>query len=134
MFSRISTIAFFALFAFTLLATASPGYVKRWATTTPPVTTTVTVTAPATTSTVTAGQCSTGPVQCCTSTETAGSAAGAAVLGLLGIVVQDATVLLGLGCSGINVAGGGTCNSQAVCCQDNAVGGLISIGCIPVTI
>ncbi|KAF9072203.1 hydrophobin, partial [Rhodocollybia butyracea] len=89
---------------------------------------------PATTSTVTASQCSTGSIQCCTSTETAGSAAGAALLGLLGIVVQDVTALIGLGCSGINVAGGGTCSSQAVCCQDNAVGGLISIGCIPVTL
>ncbi|KAF9017498.1 hypothetical protein BDP27DRAFT_1355860 [Rhodocollybia butyracea] len=53
-----------------------------------------------------ASSCSTGPVQC----------------------------LIGLTCSGINIAGGGTCSAQAVCCTDNAVGGLISVGCAPVTL
>ncbi|KAI0355220.1 hydrophobin 1 [Trametes cingulata] len=81
--------------------------------------------------------CSTGDIQCCQSTETAGSAAGAALLGLLGIVVQDVNVLLGVTCSPITVIGvgsGGSCDAQAVCCQDNSHGGLVSIGCVPVTL
>ncbi|KAF9061190.1 fungal hydrophobin-domain-containing protein [Rhodocollybia butyracea] len=89
---------------------------------------------PATTVTIPASQCSTGPVQCCDSTETAGSGLGSLLLGLLGIVVQDLDLLLGVSCSPIDVLGGGTCTSQAVCCEDNAVGGLISIGCIVVTL
>ncbi|KAI0764928.1 fungal hydrophobin [Fomes fomentarius] len=63
------------------------------------------------------GSCSTGPVQCCNSTEKG--------------IVGD----IGLGCSPITVIGAGTgsaCSSNAVCCQNNNVGGLISIGCVPV--
>ncbi|KAF9061198.1 hydrophobin, partial [Rhodocollybia butyracea] len=86
------------------------------------------------TTTIPASQCTTGPIQCCQSVEAANSGAGEALLGLLGIVLNDVDVLLGITCSGINVAGGGTCTAQAVCCQNNAVGGLISIGCIPVTL
>ncbi|KAI0755673.1 fungal hydrophobin-domain-containing protein [Fomes fomentarius] len=81
--------------------------------------------------------CNTGPVQCCNSTATAGSAAGSAILGLLGIVVQDLNLLLGLNCSPITVIGGGVggdCSAQTVCCQDNSHGSLISIGCIPITL
>ncbi|KAF8829585.1 fungal hydrophobin [Lentinula edodes] len=134
MFSRISVVAFYALFAFTILAAAIPG--GKPTTTTPPVTTTVTVTAPGTTTTEPASSCSTGSLQCCDSTETAGSSAGSLLLGLLGIVVEDLSVLLGLGCSPITVIGLGNsgCSAQAVCCEDNAVGGLISIGCIPVVL
>ncbi|KAJ3813516.1 fungal hydrophobin [Lentinula lateritia] len=134
MFSRISVVAFYALFAFAILAAAIPG--GKPTTTTPPVTTTVTVTAPGTTTTEPASSCSTGSLQCCDSTETAGSDAGSLLLGLLGIVVEDLNVLLGLGCSPITVIGLGNsgCSAQAVCCEDNAVGGLISIGCIPVVL
>ncbi|EJF58017.1 fungal hydrophobin [Dichomitus squalens LYAD-421 SS1] len=90
--------------------------------------------------------CSTGDLQCCESTETigisstsrAGSPAGAALLGLLGVVVQDANVLLGINCSPITVIGVGTGSSssaQAVCCVDNShAGGLVSIGCVPVSL
>ncbi|KAI0806665.1 hydrophobin 1 [Fomes fomentarius] len=82
-------------------------------------------------------KCSTGPIQCCNSTEKAGSPTGAALLGLLGIVVQDANVLLGVNCSPITVIGvgqGGSCSAEAVCCEDNSHGGLVSIGCVPVTL
>ncbi|KAJ3991680.1 fungal hydrophobin [Lentinula boryana] len=132
MFSRISTVVFYALFVFAILAAATPG--GKPTTTTPPITTTVTVTAPATTTTVTASQCTTGDLQCCDSTTTAGSAAGAALLGLLGVVVQDVDVLLGLTCSPITVIGVGSssCSSNVVCCEDNSWGSLISIGCVPV--
>ncbi|EIW61062.1 fungal hydrophobin [Trametes versicolor FP-101664 SS1] len=83
------------------------------------------------------GSCSTGPVQCCQSTETAGSTAGSALLGSLGIVVQDVNVLVGVTCSPITVVGvgsGGSCSAQTVCCSDNSHGGLVSIGCAPVTV
>ncbi|KAH9913900.1 fungal hydrophobin [Epithele typhae] len=81
--------------------------------------------------------CSTGPIQCCQSTESSSSAAGSALLGLLGVVVQGVQGLIGLNCSPISVVGvasGNTCNAQAVCCQNNNVGGLISVGCIPITL
>ncbi|KAJ4474838.1 fungal hydrophobin [Lentinula aciculospora] len=131
MFSRVSTVAFYALSACAILAAATPGGQP----TTHPVTTTVTVTAPATTSTEPASSCSTGPIQCCDDTTTAGSGTGAAILGLLGIVVQDINVLLGITCSPVTIIGGvSTCDAQAVCCEDNSWGGLVSIGCVPVTL
>ncbi|CDO71944.1 hypothetical protein BN946_scf184940.g91 [Trametes cinnabarina] len=79
--------------------------------------------------------CDTGSIQCCESTETADSAAGAALLGLLGIVLQDVNVLLGLNCSPITVIGVGTgtsCGANTVCCEDDSHGGLVSIGCVPI--
>ncbi|KAE9389724.1 hydrophobin 2 [Gymnopus androsaceus JB14] len=83
-----------------------------------------------------ASSCSTGPVQCCDSTTEASSAAAAGILSLLGIVLQDLDVLVGLTCSPITVIGasGSSCSAQAVCCDDNSHGGLISIGCVPVTL
>ncbi|KAF9016789.1 fungal hydrophobin-domain-containing protein [Rhodocollybia butyracea] len=82
--------------------------------------------------------CSTGPIQCCQSTQTADQAGKdpktLALLGLIGVVIGDVGALVGLDCSGINVAGGGTCDAQTVCCTNNAKGGLISIGCAPVTL
>ncbi|TBU28462.1 fungal hydrophobin-domain-containing protein [Dichomitus squalens] len=85
-----------------------------------------------------ASSCSTAPVQCCNtwSNTQASDPAAAGILGLLGIVLQDLTVAVGLTCSPITVigAGSGSCSAQAVCCQDNSHGGLISIGCVPVTL
>ncbi|OJT07160.1 Fruiting body protein SC3 [Trametes pubescens] len=133
MFAKLSVTFTFA--SLVLLAAATPNG-KRWNTTpTPTQTKTVTVTAPASTPTD-SSSCDTGPIQCCASTPSAGSAEGAAILGLLGLVVQGVDVLLGLGCSPISVigVGGGECDSNVVCCEDNAVGGLISIGCLPVSL
>ncbi|KIK53777.1 hypothetical protein GYMLUDRAFT_207199 [Collybiopsis luxurians FD-317 M1] len=81
-----------------------------------------------------ASSCSTGPVQCCNSVVPASDSAAAGVLSLLGIVLQDLTVAVGLTCSPITVIGVGSngCSAQAVCCEDNSHGGLISIGCVPV--
>ncbi|KAJ4485426.1 hydrophobin 2 [Lentinula aciculospora] len=83
-----------------------------------------------------ASSCSTGPVQCCDSVQSANSSGGiAAILGLLGIVLQDLNVNVGLTCSPITVIGtSSSCSAQAVCCEDNSHGGLISIGCLPVTL
>nr|VWO94198.1 Hydrophobin-like protein MPG1 [Ganoderma boninense] len=81
--------------------------------------------------------CSTGAVQCCNSTVEANSASGNLLLGLLGIVLGDITGLIGLNCSPLTVIGvgsGNACSAQAVCCTNNNVGGLISIGCVPITL
>ncbi|KAL1947101.1 hypothetical protein VTO73DRAFT_14062 [Trametes versicolor] len=81
--------------------------------------------------------CSTGAIQCCQQTTTANSASAAAILGLLGIVLQDLNVPVGLTCSPISVVGVGSgngCSANAVCCEDNSHGGLISIGCLPVSL
>ncbi|RPD55308.1 fungal hydrophobin [Lentinus tigrinus ALCF2SS1-7] len=83
------------------------------------------------------GSCSTGPVQCCNSVESSDSAAGSALLSVLGIDLKGVTAQLGLGCSPISAVGlgsGNACASQAVCCQNNNVGGLVSIGCAPVSL
>ncbi|GJE92441.1 hydrophobin family protein [Phanerochaete sordida] len=117
----------YALLALSVLAVATPWNVP------PPVTVTVTATAPA--ATVTEGTCSSGPVQCCNSITNSNDASVTSLLGLLGIVLEGVTSLIGLGCSPISVVGvgaGSACSSNVVCCENNAVGGLISIGCIPI--
>ncbi|KAI0693524.1 fungal hydrophobin [Cerioporus squamosus] len=83
------------------------------------------------------GSCSTGPIQCCNSVKEASDPATSALLGLLGVVVQGVDVLVGLTCSPITVIGvgsGGSCSANTVCCENNSVGGLISIGCVPVSL
>ncbi|KAI0802002.1 fungal hydrophobin-domain-containing protein [Irpex lacteus] len=136
MFGRVSPLSFSsALFAFSVLAVATPWGAPP--TTTHPATTkTITGTAPAATKT-SAGNCNTGPIQCCQSLQSATSPASEGLLGLLGVTVQGVGVMLGLGCSPISVIGvgsGSACSAKTVCCQNNAVGGLISIGCVPVTL
>ncbi|KAJ4466320.1 hydrophobin 2 [Lentinula aciculospora] len=82
-----------------------------------------------------ASSCSTGPVQCCESVQSASSNPVAIILALLGIVVQDVNANVGVTCSPITVIGtSSSCSAQAVCCEDNSHGGLISIGCAPVTL
>ncbi|KAF4619456.1 hypothetical protein D9613_005292 [Agrocybe pediades] len=82
------------------------------------------------------GQCSTGELQCCNSVQAANSDAVSKILGLLGVVVQDVTALVGLNCSPISVigVGGNSCTAQPVCCTDNSFNGLIAIGCTPINI
>ncbi|KAF9061188.1 hypothetical protein BDP27DRAFT_1429227 [Rhodocollybia butyracea] len=133
MFSRISTIAFYGLFAFTALTAASPGVAKR----NYPATTTITVTAPASTNTIPASSCSTGPIQCCASTQSFNDLneleqAGLAFLyGINIAVASDLDILLGLVCTDIV---GTTCSAQAVCCENNSINSVVSIGCIPVSL
>ncbi|KAJ3853285.1 hydrophobin 2 [Lentinula lateritia] len=83
-----------------------------------------------------AGSCSTGPIQCCDSLQQSTDPGVAGLLGLLGIVLQGVDVLVGLTCSPITIIGleNGGCSAQAVCCEDNSNGGLISVGCLPVTL
>ncbi|TFK43774.1 fungal hydrophobin [Crucibulum laeve] len=84
--------------------------------------------------TLPASQCATGPIQCCKSVEPATSAAVSKALGLLGIVVQDVTALVGLTCDPISVigVGGGACSAQSVCCENNSFHGVVALGCVPV--
>ncbi|RPD65506.1 fungal hydrophobin [Lentinus tigrinus ALCF2SS1-7] len=136
MFTR-AIATFYFVFSLALLAVAMPGGAPPTKTTTvtsPPKTTTVTVTSPGSTPTG-SGSCSTGPIQCCQQTGTVDDPVFGLLLGLLGIVVDGVDVLLGLDCSPITVIGvgtGGSCDANVVCCQNNNVGGLISIGCIPI--
>ncbi|KAI0740335.1 fungal hydrophobin-domain-containing protein [Earliella scabrosa] len=81
-----------------------------------------------------AGQCSTGPVQCCNTVAESDSEEGKALLGLLNVDVSDIKGLVAAQCSPITVVGAGRseCSSHAVCCQNNNTGGLVSVGCVPV--
>ncbi|TFK31007.1 hydrophobin [Crucibulum laeve] len=83
-----------------------------------------------------ASQCTTGPVQCCNSTEAASGPTASKLLGLLGVVVQDLNVIVGITCTPITVigVGGDSCTSQAVCCEDNSFHGVVAVGCTPVNL
>ncbi|KAF9558277.1 fungal hydrophobin [Agrocybe pediades] len=83
-----------------------------------------------------ASQCNTSDIQCCNSVQTADSDPVTALLGLLGIVLQDVTALVGLGCSPLSVIGigGNSCTAQPVCCTNNSFHGLVAIGCTPINI
>ncbi|KAH7913160.1 hydrophobin [Hygrophoropsis aurantiaca] len=133
MFSRLTSASLYVLAACSVLAVATP-----WETTTPATkTVTVTATAPAATGTEPASQCNTGPVQCCDSVESASTPAVTTLLGLLGVVLTDLDILVGLTCSPISVVGlgsGATCNAEPVCCENNNFSGLISLGCSPVNL
>ncbi|KAJ2913194.1 hypothetical protein MD484_g7220, partial [Candolleomyces efflorescens] len=81
-------------------------------------------------------ECSTGPIQCCNSVQKAGAPGIASLLGLLGVVLQDVNIPVGLTCSPISIIGlpGNSCSAQTVCCENNTFNGLIAIGCTPINI
>ncbi|KAI0717355.1 fungal hydrophobin [Cerioporus squamosus] len=82
-------------------------------------------------------QCSTGKLQCCKQMQNATDPAMTTMLSVLGIVVQGVDALVGLDCNPITIIGvatGNECNAQAICCPVNSTGGLVSVGCIPVTL
>ncbi|CDO70110.1 hypothetical protein BN946_scf184806.g37 [Trametes cinnabarina] len=105
MFARVSALAVLAL---PLLATATP--VRR------------------------GGNCNTGSIQCCNSVHDTKEDAVSALLGLLGLDVNSISGKVGIQCSGISGVGVGqsSCQASPVCCENNNVGGLISIGCVPI--
>ncbi|EKM54145.1 uncharacterized protein PHACADRAFT_97866 [Phanerochaete carnosa HHB-10118-sp] len=131
MFTRLTAVSSLAILSLLAVATPNPIAEKRGG----QPSQTVTVTAPATTPT-SVSTCSTGDAQCCNSVTSASNPAAAGILSGLGIVLQGVTADVGLTCSPITAvgAGGGSCDSQAVCCQDNSFGGLISLGCLPITL
>ena len=132
MLARLQTAFFYALFALSVLAAAIPHD--------SPPTQTVTVTAaPASTA---AGDCNTGDIQCCEQVQSvsyqfefqlfhaligapqASSGGASELLGLLGIVLSDLDVLLGINCTPINIIGlgsGASCTASPVCCSNNAI-------------
>ncbi|KAI0653912.1 fungal hydrophobin [Cubamyces menziesii] len=80
------------------------------------------------------GDCNTGSIQCCNDVRDSNDNAVAVLLGLLGLSAGDVTGQVGLQCSGISGVGAGqdACKASPVCCENNNVGGLISIGCVPI--
>ncbi|KAI0333078.1 fungal hydrophobin [Cubamyces sp. BRFM 1775] len=86
---------------------------------------------------VVAQECNTGSLECCQALEDTDSPAGSAILALLNLNLQDVIGQIGLECIPINIIGvgaGNQCTAQPVCCSSNDVGGVASIGCIPVQI
>ncbi|KAL1685952.1 SC3 hydrophobin [Schizophyllum commune] len=140
MFARLPVVFLYAFVAFGALVAALPGghpgttYVAFAASS--PSSNLLTETRPPATTTITGNSCSSGPVQCCNSVQQANSQSASLLLGLLGIVLQDLSVLVGLGCTPITVigAGGNECSSTTVCCENNNFNGLINIGCTPINI
>ncbi|GJE85284.1 fungal hydrophobin [Phanerochaete sordida] len=77
--------------------------------------------------------CNPGPSACCDSLYGPESTVGKALVAQHGLASNpDAEVgHVGLNCVPyVNVLGGNTCSSNPVCCR--AVGGIVSLGCIPV--
>ncbi|EMD41238.1 hypothetical protein CERSUDRAFT_127881 [Gelatoporia subvermispora B] len=74
---------------------------------------------------------------CCQQVGAASSAPIANVLGGLGVVIQDITAIVGVNCSPITVIGigsGNACSGTTVSCSSNELGGLVQIGCVPITL
>ncbi|KAH6902459.1 fungal hydrophobin-domain-containing protein [Coprinopsis sp. MPI-PUGE-AT-0042] len=83
-----------------------------------------------------APSCETGPIQCCNDVKKADDPSLTTIFGLLGIVLQDLNVLVGVTCSPISVIAlpGNSCSGQTVCCSNNSFKGLVAIGCTPINI
>ncbi|KAI0350775.1 hypothetical protein OH77DRAFT_1430583 [Trametes cingulata] len=66
----------------------------------------------------------------------ANSTVASALLGAVGVAVEDVTALIGIACTpidGVGVGGSAACSSHAVCCANNdTLGGLVSLSCLPV--
>ncbi|EMD41210.1 hypothetical protein CERSUDRAFT_120415 [Gelatoporia subvermispora B] len=83
------------------------------------------------------GSSGSGTDLCCESTGEPSQNSGiASLLGLLGIVIQDLDVVVGINCSPITVigVGSGDCSSTTVNCESTQANDLIGIGCIPITL
>ncbi|KAL0945827.1 hypothetical protein HGRIS_012111 [Hohenbuehelia grisea] len=81
-------------------------------------------------------QCNTGSTLCCNSTGHANDGLIGLILGLLGVVIKDLTVLIGVTCSPLTVIGAGSnsCSHQPVCCTNNSFNGVIATGCSPINL
>ncbi|KAK7691916.1 hypothetical protein QCA50_005321 [Cerrena zonata] len=81
--------------------------------------------------------CNVGSVQCCNEVQAANSTSGTAILGALGVALSNPNALLGFNCNPITAIGAGSgssCQANPVCCDDNSVGGFISLGCVPINL
>jgi len=80
---------------------------------------------------------SSGPANlCCGQTQTAGSTAGLAGLGSIGVVIQDLTAIVGTDCSpitGVDVSGS-SCTTDPVDCQQFFAHSLNGVNCSPIDI
>ncbi|KAG1762816.1 fungal hydrophobin [Suillus occidentalis] len=83
------------------------------------------------------GQCDTGNIQCCQSTQPVDAYNNNATMyGEIPILI-DILGDVGLGCSPISVIGtgnGANCLQQPVCCSNESYSGLINIGCTPINL
>ncbi|KIJ33019.1 hypothetical protein M422DRAFT_183675, partial [Sphaerobolus stellatus SS14] len=86
-------------------------------------------------------QCNTGDAQCCNSVSSVSNPSTAALLGLLGVVIQGVDVLVGITCSPIIAigVGGGFISflysaQQPVCCTNTSFNGVVNIGCTPISL
>ncbi|KAJ3490118.1 hypothetical protein NLI96_g1662 [Meripilus lineatus] len=134
MFSRTYTTILSAIFFLVVLVAAHPAPAP-WGGNVPTQTVTVTVPATPTGGAGSGGNCNTGPIQCCNQVQEANAGGPlTTLLNLLGIVISPLNALVGSDCSPINVIGAGqsSCSATPICCTNNNVGGLISIGCIPI--
>ncbi|EIW79624.1 fungal hydrophobin [Coniophora puteana RWD-64-598 SS2] len=82
------------------------------------------------------GDCNTGPVQCCNSVHKADESIVQKLLDLLGLSGIPGDTQVGMNCSPVSVigSGGGQCNQEPVCCENNNFSGLINLGCSPINI
>ncbi|KAF9047534.1 fungal hydrophobin-domain-containing protein [Panaeolus papilionaceus] len=84
------------------------------------------------------GNCNTGSLQCCQSTQQNSAVALAIISALLGISLPNISGLIGLSCSSGSVAGTGsqTCNAQPVCCTNTSFQNVqgVALGCTPVNV
>ncbi|KAI0635191.1 fungal hydrophobin [Trametes polyzona] len=80
------------------------------------------------------GDCNTGSIQCCNSVHEKHESAISVLTSLLGLDLSNVGGQVGLQCSGVSGVGAGqdNCKASPVCCENNNVGGLISIGCVPI--
>ncbi|KAH9896893.1 fungal hydrophobin-domain-containing protein [Cubamyces lactineus] len=80
--------------------------------------------------------CNTGSIQCCDSTVSSQDNSATLLASLLGLDIGGLTGLVGIQCSPIaNIGLAATsCHQEPVCCENNSYGGLISLGCAPVSL
>ncbi|TBU33552.1 fungal hydrophobin [Dichomitus squalens] len=83
------------------------------------------------------GKCTTGKIHCC---NTVGRSDDSSFTNNLPSLVQGLIkgldTVIGVDCDPITIIGGtlaGTCSAHPVCCENNSTGGLVNIGCVPVT-
>ncbi|KAF8963575.1 fungal hydrophobin-domain-containing protein [Flammula alnicola] len=82
------------------------------------------------------GDCDTGSLNCCQSTQSSSTTSITELAGLLGIALPDLGALVGLNCSPLDILGigGNSCSAQPVCCTSNTFSGLLALGCNPINL